>query len=58
MKYGLQSRTIFVEHPYMKTQDGKPVIVFEANVIIKNLNRSLVKKIKNINIEYDLVEKN
>lgn len=50
-KFGIQTRIIRVMHPTFKD-----VILFEAQVQIKNLNHDLVKSIKNINIEYQLKE--
>jgi hypothetical protein len=51
--YRIQTRVIKVMHPTIPN-----VILFEAVVNIRNLNTSLVKIIKQINIEYELKEKN
>ncbi len=52
-KYLMQTRLIVVKHPQLPD-----VILFEAVVHIRNLNKTWVKAIKGVDIKYELVPKN
>lgn len=52
-KFLNQTRVMVIKHP-----DNPDVVLFEAVVSIRNLNKVWVEKITNINIAYKLKEKN
>ncbi len=51
-----ESRIITVTHPYVRDDNGEPLVLFKARVQIINIRTNFVKAITNVQIKYSLKE--